>query len=61
MNANQRKTVIIGGGILLAVSVGLNLMILGQLGELKGRVQNLSNAANQMDASISQLDDQISA
>ena len=61
MNANQRKTVIIGGGILLAVSVGLNLMILGQLGELKGRIQNLSNAANQIDASISQLDDQISA
>lgn len=60
MNANQRKAVIIGGGILLAVSVGLNLMILGQMGELKGRIQNLSNAANQMDASIGQLDEQIS-
>ncbi len=61
MNANRRKAVIIGGGILLAVSVGLNLMTFGQLGELKSRIQNFGNAANQMDASIRQLDSQISA
>ena len=59
MNANHRKIVIVGGGILLAVSVALNLMILGQLGELRSRVLNLGNAANQLDASFDQLDQQI--
>lgn len=59
MNANHRKIVIVGGGILLAVSVTLNLMMLGQLGELRSRVLNLGNAANQLDASFKQLDQQI--